>query len=1403
MKVYLRVLFLLLISANSFAQVTYTWQGGSAGDYQVATNWTPTRTTPAATDILAFDVTNAVEVANVPSQGIGAIRITAGTNSVTFKTNVSTNSLTLNATNPIIYTSAGAVLAGDLLTLSIGSGATLNLSSGRLGIAPSTGGKLSISGTVNINGGILDIDVTGSGGTTVNGTGIINYQSGTFSCLNASVLTFNNASNYNHASDGSFATNIPAATWATGANCNITGMNAGTNVPGGLSGVFFGNFRWNCASQTASVNLNIGAAGMNINGSLTLTNSNGFNVAISGAASATISAASYFQTGGNLVFQTGSGTSTLSIGGTFSHTGGTIDFINGSGSGQAVLELRGALTKGASSTWSMSTSSSSAQTTIQFSGSAAQTAAIAGTWNAPVAGRSHITNTNTDIAGVTISSGNLRVYNTGSSSAALCTVAGIFAGNSIIYSGAGSGGTTLIYAGIQLQTATATEFPSSSGPFNLSINNSLGVNFPGTFSRTVTGMLSLLNGNLSIGSGNTLTLSNTNLSQQLTHSSGFITSGSLSRYFPTSGLPIDASTSASKFPFGAGVNDRSIQLYFSGSSLTGATAGNITITYSTIIGVTAIAVTDGIALDKRSNTNWAFNTGSFTLGSGGQTIFITAQGNNIGAITDISTLRLTNGTAAFGTVIAATGTTDAPLIGKSALTIADINSKTYYYGSNSLNALQIITYTWVGGVSADWTNPANWTGGSGYPSSSSEIAIISSTSSFQPTINSGVSVNVYQLTVSAPMNLTLAGTGSINVADVITFTGTASLSATSTFTYSSTATTQNIAALVYGNLTLTGSGAKVFPAAITVNGNYSWAGATPNVTTNSNTFTYSGTGGQRVVAGNYYNLTLTGNRGGAQIRLGTITVANEIQIANVFNVSGLSNYTIDVNNSTVRFTSASVQTIPGFRYNIINQANSGGRILDPLGSTSEDHVISCLILSRSNGGTFTVTNSKLRYIVSGLNHTSYSSPSYDFHDLEITGNLNGFNLDFVSNAIFNIAGTFNVSVTNYALTNTAYTINFNGTGNQTIPAYKSDVATNTPAYKFWNVTVAGGNRNVTLTNSTTDTIAIRGALTISSSFSAGKGFVVTGSTVAFSSSSSTIPSLTPASGSNNYNNLVINGGTRLLAGNLQLGGDLVVNGSDASPATLTIGNGSSARTLTILGNLTIQGTTSLSQVTSQVDMNTGSGSTNVFLSGNLNITGAGQILTGVGSSNGNLQFNGATPTYLHSSIIKNGAVNFSVGNGTSATALTLQSNMELYRSSTAPVSSTLTVANNASLDAGIYNIKIGAGTTGAATFNLSNGAHLITANTGGIEGAATSSSTGTLINDATITKSYHVGASYTFNGATATPFPTAIGTLNNLTLGANITLNKAIIATGTLSLAGNILTQNNNDLQFSGLSSTT
>ncbi len=62
-----------------FSERVFTWNAPGGGDWQVASNWTPARTTPASNDMLVFSSGDSLAVANIPTQTIGRLVISNGT----------------------------------------------------------------------------------------------------------------------------------------------------------------------------------------------------------------------------------------------------------------------------------------------------------------------------------------------------------------------------------------------------------------------------------------------------------------------------------------------------------------------------------------------------------------------------------------------------------------------------------------------------------------------------------------------------------------------------------------------------------------------------------------------------------------------------------------------------------------------------------------------------------------------------------------------------------------------------------------------------------------------------------------------------------------------------------------------------------------------------------------------------------------------------------------------------------------------------------------------------------------------------------------------------------------------------------------------------------------------------
>jgi len=111
-----------------FSERVYTWNQPGGGDWTVAANWTPARTTPATDDMLVFSSGDSVAVTNVPTQTIGRLVVTGN------------STVALRCSSPQALTLAGRagadldVPAGSRLVLDGASDLTVMLGASATGI---------------------------------------------------------------------------------------------------------------------------------------------------------------------------------------------------------------------------------------------------------------------------------------------------------------------------------------------------------------------------------------------------------------------------------------------------------------------------------------------------------------------------------------------------------------------------------------------------------------------------------------------------------------------------------------------------------------------------------------------------------------------------------------------------------------------------------------------------------------------------------------------------------------------------------------------------------------------------------------------------------------------------------------------------------------------------------------------------------------------------------------------------------------------------------------------------------------------------------------------------------------------------------------------------------------------
>ena len=143
-----------IIVATTWAEVTsfnYTWNQTGTGDYTVAANWTPARTTPATTDNLIFSNGTANTVTAIPTQTINSLLVTG---------NTTVNFQAASAANTLSFGNAGQ-------SIMVASGSALNISGANaLSLNVLTGAKASISGTMSFTGAFHTLIAVDAGAIT-------------------------------------------------------------------------------------------------------------------------------------------------------------------------------------------------------------------------------------------------------------------------------------------------------------------------------------------------------------------------------------------------------------------------------------------------------------------------------------------------------------------------------------------------------------------------------------------------------------------------------------------------------------------------------------------------------------------------------------------------------------------------------------------------------------------------------------------------------------------------------------------------------------------------------------------------------------------------------------------------------------------------------------------------------------------------------------------------------------------------------------------------------------------------------------------------------------------------------------------------------------------------------------
>ncbi|MCX6234485.1 MAG: DUF2341 domain-containing protein, partial [Bacteroidetes bacterium] len=108
-------------SSWGIEEASYVWTHTTSTDWQIGTNWNPTRSSPATTDILQFNLGGSLPAINVPTQIIAQLLL-SNSSTVNLTAAAAGNILTVNnvlttTANDVLNLGSGIILGGTLTTL--------------------------------------------------------------------------------------------------------------------------------------------------------------------------------------------------------------------------------------------------------------------------------------------------------------------------------------------------------------------------------------------------------------------------------------------------------------------------------------------------------------------------------------------------------------------------------------------------------------------------------------------------------------------------------------------------------------------------------------------------------------------------------------------------------------------------------------------------------------------------------------------------------------------------------------------------------------------------------------------------------------------------------------------------------------------------------------------------------------------------------------------------------------------------------------------------------------------------------------------------------------------------------------------------------------------------------------
>jgi len=254
--------------------------------------------------------------------------------------------------------------------------------------------------------------------------------------------------------------------------------------------------------------------------------------------------------------------------------------------------------------------------------------------------------------------------------------------------GFNSATSTVNFNGSALQTITSAGGATFT---NLIINNSsAGVQLENN--ATVTGTLTMTQGNIDLNGGNALTLgSSVAIDGTLAYTTGaIINTGTFTRWLKAA--TIAGGSVNGLFPMGTAATSQ--LLYVSAPATAPTTGGTLTVAYNDAAGSTLVTFADGAStVAVIDNLNWAASTGN---GLAGGTYNLEVQGTGFGTIGSTADLRLTLAGSVVGVAGVNAGTTANPQVNRTGLSLANLSNSFYLGSVNAVSSplpVELVSFT--------------------------------------------------------------------------------------------------------------------------------------------------------------------------------------------------------------------------------------------------------------------------------------------------------------------------------------------------------------------------------------------------------------------------------------------------------------------------------------------------------------------------------------------------------------------------------------------------------------------------------------------------------------------------------------------------------------------------------------